>query len=258
MEEELDRYRAPALDKGLDILELLSEQEHGLTRGDIVKALGRKPNEIYRMVERLVARQYLTRSVGGDRYSLSLKLFSLAHRYPPVNRLIAEALPHMHTFAKTAEQSCHLAVYDEGSVVIVAQVDGPGVWGLSIRLGSRVSLLNTGSGHVLLAFQGEQQRNRMLSEHREVEGEIPMTAEAINRTLASVIELGHEEMDSLQTAGVFNVSFPILGSDGHAIAALTTPYLRRLDQRSAPSLHEVRSCLQRAATALSMTPPSPT
>ena len=34
-----DRYRAPALDKGLDILELLSEQPNGLTRGEIVKAM---------------------------------------------------------------------------------------------------------------------------------------------------------------------------------------------------------------------------
>ena len=38
-----DRYRAPALDKGLDILELLSEYPDGLTRAEIVKALGRSP-----------------------------------------------------------------------------------------------------------------------------------------------------------------------------------------------------------------------
>lgn len=56
-----DRYRAPALDKGLDILELLSEYPDGLTRAEIVKALGRSANEIYRMLERLVARQYVTR-----------------------------------------------------------------------------------------------------------------------------------------------------------------------------------------------------
>jgi hypothetical protein len=35
-----DRYRAPALDKGLDILELLSEQKEGLTRTEITRELG--------------------------------------------------------------------------------------------------------------------------------------------------------------------------------------------------------------------------
>ena len=62
MEREAnEKYRAPALDKGLDILELLSEQSDGLTRTEIVKAMGRGPSEIYRMLERLVARGYAPR-----------------------------------------------------------------------------------------------------------------------------------------------------------------------------------------------------
>ena len=76
----IDRYRAPALDKGLDILELLSEQKEGLTRTEITKELGRNASEIYRMLERLVARRYVMRSTGGDRYTLSLAVLA---RAPP-------------------------------------------------------------------------------------------------------------------------------------------------------------------------------
>jgi len=64
-----DRYRAPALDKGLDILELLAQQPQGLTRAEIVKEMDRSASEIYRMLERLVARQYVMRSIAGDRYA---------------------------------------------------------------------------------------------------------------------------------------------------------------------------------------------
>ncbi|HOZ64986.1 MAG TPA: helix-turn-helix domain-containing protein, partial [Burkholderiaceae bacterium] len=102
-----DRYRAPALDKGLDILELLAKQPQGLTRAEIVKEMDRSASEIYRMLERLVARQYVLRSSSGDRYSLSLKLFALAHIHPPLNRLVTQALPIMDEFASKAEQSCH-------------------------------------------------------------------------------------------------------------------------------------------------------
>src|SRR4051812_40551914 len=93
MNEPIDRYRAPALDKGLDILELLAEEPQGLTRGEIVKAMGRGPSEIYRMLERLVARHFVTRSLEGDRYALSMKLFVLSHRHPPIQRLVSHALP---------------------------------------------------------------------------------------------------------------------------------------------------------------------
>jgi DNA-binding IclR family transcriptional regulator len=39
---------------------LLAGEEEGLSQAEIAKALGRTPNEHYRMLERLVRRGYLT------------------------------------------------------------------------------------------------------------------------------------------------------------------------------------------------------
>jgi len=247
-----DRYRAPALDKGLDILELLSEYPDGLTRAEIVKALGRSANEIYRMLERLVARQYVTRSAGGDRHALSLKMFALAHRHPPVNRLVTQALPVMDAYARQSEQSCHLGMYDRGNVLVIAQVPGPGTWGLSIRLGARVSLLDTGSGHVLLACQNDERRAQMLAEHIAVEGEVPIPADELDHTLQLIRTMGYKQRESLQSFGVVDISCPILGPDGQALAVLTSPYIRRIDRHVGPSLDEARAFLVRAATELSL------
>ncbi|NVO04728.1 MAG: helix-turn-helix domain-containing protein, partial [Rhodoferax sp.] len=138
-----DRYRAPALDKGLDILELLAQQPQGLTRAEIVKQMDRSASEIYRMLERLVARQYVMRSLSGDRYALSLKLFALANMHPPMNRLVNQALPVMDAFARQGEQSCHLGVYDRGNVLIAAQINSPRGWSFSLHRGARVGLLDT-------------------------------------------------------------------------------------------------------------------
>src|SRR6218665_2210676 len=90
--EELDKYRAPALDKGLDILELLASTEETLSQAEIAKSLDRSPNEIYRMLDRLVRRDYVRRT-SGDRYELTLKLFELAHARPPLHRLGSHAAP---------------------------------------------------------------------------------------------------------------------------------------------------------------------
>lgn len=247
-----ERYRAPALDKGLDILELLSEQPHGLTRGEIVKAMGRGPSEIYRMLERLVARDYVSRSPEGDRYALSLKLFVLAHRHPPVQRLVARALPAMDAFAKAAGQSCHLGVHDRGNITVVAQVSSPGHWGLSIRLGARVNLVDTGSGRALLAFQDEAERRRMLDAHEAMEGEVPVGADELEALLAEVRARGHWQGESLQTFGVTDISMPVLGPDGHALAVLTCPYIRRIDRRVQPDVDAARELLAQAVGALSI------
>jgi len=137
-----ERYRAPALDKGLDSLELLARQPQGLTRSEIVKEMDRSASEIYRMLERLVARQYVMRNAGGDRYALSLKLFALANMHPPLSRLINQALPVMDEFARKAEQSCHMGVYDRGNVLIAAQINSPRGWSFSVQRGARVGLLD--------------------------------------------------------------------------------------------------------------------
>jgi DNA-binding IclR family transcriptional regulator len=252
MNEANDRYRAPALDKGLDILELLAEQPHGLTRAEIVKAMGRRPSEIYRMLERLVARNYVTRSEEGDRYALSLKLFVLAHRHPPIERLVARALPAMDAFAKAAEQSCHLGIYDRGNVVVVAQVNGPANWQLSIRLGVRVSLIDTGSGHILLAFQSDPRRAEMLTEHEVLDGEVPMPEAKLKLILARIRKLGYWQGESQQAFGVTDISVPMLGPHGYALAALTCPFIRRIDRHVGADLDAALALLKRAAAGLSL------
>lgn len=248
-----DRYRAPALDKGLDILELLAMQPHGLTRAEIVKEMDRSASEIYRMLERLVARQYVMRNPSGDRYALSLKLFALAHMHPPLSRLINQALPIMDDFTRKAEQSCHMGVYDRGNVLISAQINSPSGWSFAVQRGARVGLLDTASGHLLLAYVDEGRFNRMLAEHTPVDGEVPITEDALRATLDSIRARGYLERESAQTLGVVDISFPILGPDNTALATLTCPYIRRIDRHVGPNMEQVRDYLRDAAAALSLT-----
>lgn len=248
-----ERYRAPALDKGLDILELLATQPHGLTRAEIVKEMDRSASEIYRMLERLVARQYVMRNLSGDRYALSLKLFALANMHPPLSRLINQALPIMDEFTRRAEQSCHMGVYDRGNVLISAQINSPSGWSFSVQRGARVSLLGTASGHLLLAYADEGRFNAMLAEHTPLDGEVPIADLALRTTLDSIRARGYLERDSAQTLGVIDISFPILGPDSTALATLTCPYIRRIDRHVGPGLDDVREYLREAAQALSFT-----
>jgi DNA-binding IclR family transcriptional regulator len=248
-----ERYRAPALDKGLDILELLAQQPQGLTRAEIVKEMDRSASEIYRMLERLVVRQYVTRSLSGDRYALSLKLFALANRHPPINRLINQSLPVMDEFARLAEQSCHLGVYDRGNVLIAAQINSPRGWSFSLHRGARVGLMDTASGHVLLAFSDAADMERMLAEHTALDGEVPITRAKLQTTLDGIRTLGYLERDSQQSFGVVDISFPIMGPDNCALAALTCPYIRRIDTHVGPDLSQAHELLSRAAQTLSLT-----
>jgi DNA-binding IclR family transcriptional regulator len=135
---------------------------------------------------------------------------------------------------------------------VIAQVDGPGTWGISVRLGSRVGLIDTGSGRMMLAFQTREQRVHMLAEHTKVKGEVTIDHDALEQACAQIRAVGFSQKDSQQIFGVTDLTFPILGSSGQAIAALTCPYLRRIDEYVAPSLDEATALLRDTVQALSM------
>lgn len=245
-----DRYRAPALDKGLDILELLAEQPRGLTRGEIVKAMGRGPSEIYRMLERLVARDYVSRSTEGDRYALTMKLFVLAHRHPPVRRLITRALPLMDPFSRKAQQSCHLVAPDADGATVVAQATCPGSWEFGIRIGARIDMLTTGSGRTLLAFMEANTRAEIVARWG-ADGRSDLLGQ-MEDELGLYRTNGYRMSASQQIRGVDDISVPILSPEGYAIAVLTCPYMYRVDSIAQPDASEVLAMLREVADQLSL------
>lgn len=248
--EGSDRYRAPALDKGLDILELLSEQSAGLTRGEIVKAMGRGPSEIYRMLERLVARDYVVRSPGGDRYALSMKLFVLANRHPPIRRLVAQAQPQMDAFARQTRQSCHLVVPDRGAAIVVAQASPMDTWEFRVRVGARLGLLDTGSGQTLLAFQNPTRREETLALWSGSEALAQL--HRIEAELAETRARGYRQGPSRQLLGVTDLSAPLLSPEGDAVAVVTCPWIGRSGSEPDEPMEATIAQLRRLATELSL------
>lgn len=239
-------YSAPALEKGLDILELLSMQEHGLSRKDIADRLGRSVSEIFRMIECLTRRSYLVQT--DDSFQLGMKLFELSHAFPPVSRLIAEALPRMRMLAKTVEQSCHLTVINGTNQLVVAQVDSPEGMGFSIKVGAKLEILKSASGRVLLAFQDQKETDdtlMLIDPNRPAE-----ETEAIQKTLNKIRKDGFAFMKSNQFAGLQAISYPLFDLRGHAIAALTVPYVARLDESTRMDTSETQQVLGQVTSQL--------
>jgi DNA-binding IclR family transcriptional regulator len=242
------RYAAPALDKGLDILELFASEPEGLTTSQVARRLGRTVGEIFRMLVCLGERGYISQVLPDERFQLTLKLFELAHRHHPLQRIVAEARPLMEEVAHKTRQSCHLAMPSNGEVVVITQVDAPGTAGFALKLGARIDLLNTASGHVILAFMRNEMRTRSLAAWRR-QTDRPLPAD-LEEHLARIRERGYEETASYQVSGVVNVSFPVVNQHEEAIAALSVPFLPRIGDRVGPV--QVRAALQAASQALSL------
>lgn len=244
------RYAAPALEKGLDILEVLADSVTGYTLNELAQKVGRKVSEIFRMAVTLQRRGFVQVDEN-DRYTLTLRMFELAHRQQPLKSLVGVALPLLRELANRARQSCHLTMYQGGRVVVIAQVESPERWSFGLKVGVVMGLTDTSSGHVLLAFRDEIDRARMLRAHIGVEGELDMDPGELFSILQEVRERGYSAMPSKQTRGITNIAFPVMGAADHVIASINVPYIERIDQKAGPDVTQVREIVGNIAARLS-------
>ncbi len=223
------KYRAPALDKGLDILELLAAVKNAQSLTQIGAALRRSKSELFRVLLTLERRGYVQRVAGGEGYALTNKMFAIGLDRPSNQSLIEAALPHMRDIADTTSQSCHLVVRTEDEIVVIHRVESGAEVGFSVRVGYRRKLTEATSGLVLLAFGSDTER-----------GSDPR--------LANIAKQGHAAMQSDFVDGITDLSVPIL-SNGQALAALTVPFVRQHPERV--SSDDTLALLHRASGAVS-------
>lgn len=240
------KYRAPALDKGLDIIELLATARTPLSIADISTGVGRSRGEIFRMLQVLEERDYISRGEGDTGYSITPRLFRLGMEQPPVKSAVETALPIMHRLATETDLSCHLVVPSAEQMVVIARVDPPGDVGLVVRIGHRRPLSQSASGHVLLAWQHGEVQERWLA---MIEKHEPgMSRRKLLKSLSTIRAQGYASVASLEVDGVTDLSAPVM-EQGRAVCALTVPFIER---RSASThIDTALHHLQQAASDIS-------
>ncbi len=219
--QEKPHYSAPALDKGLSILEFLASDGRGHTQTEICRHLGKSQSEIFRMLSCLEQREYIRRGLRDERYRLSSKLFEMCYAHPPSSRVIDLALPCMRRFSQQAEQSCHLVIHQGHRAVVIAQVDSPLLVRVSVGTGRVLELDESASGRVLAAFQPEDLQSSMLYDIKETISS--RRYQGLLKRLEKIRAAGHEISASGIIDGVTDLSVPIVDHQGHALATLTVP-----------------------------------
>lgn len=245
--EENSSYSAPALDKGLDILETLCQCENGLTQQELAARLGRNLGEIYRMLTSLVRRNYVANY--GNVYTITSKLFQMSHFHPPTYRLLTEAMPIMEELSREIAFPCDLRVYNNGVQTVIAAIQPPNGLGFMTRVGSEIAVAPSASGLVLVAFQ-----DPVIMELRIKESLLKASKAEVDKfktVLKEVAAKGFASIQSNQYAGLHAISFPIIDVNGFAVAAMTVPMLARIDGTQQATQQEVEEKLRKSAANLS-------
>jgi len=157
LHQRSQKYYVPALEKGLDIVETLAASPLPQSLSEMARHLGRTSSELFRMLNALERRGYIERDPISGRYSLTLRLYELAHTHSPVDKLLRAVTIPMRTLAERVKESCHVSTLENGRLVVLAQADSPDSYRFSVEVGAAFSPIHTASGRLLLSHLEAEQ-----------------------------------------------------------------------------------------------------
>jgi DNA-binding IclR family transcriptional regulator len=196
----------------------------------------------------LEERGYIRIDPSSDKYSISMKLLQLAHKQPDINQIGSAATPIMGILSNNTQQSCHLVIRQANSGIVIAQIDSPSDLRFGVRLGSRIPLHNTCSGHILLGFSNASIQDFIF---KNIVSKKKISKTQYLQIVTRVRQQGFESIQSQQIQGVQDIGFPIFNYTGNVVAALVVPFLSHLNDTHAVNFEKAKQLIENAAMDLS-------
>ncbi|MDA3812352.1 MAG: hypothetical protein PF518_18705 [Spirochaetaceae bacterium] len=211
----------PALDKGLKILEVLSQSQDYLTMSQIAMAMEYKVSEIQRMVEYLNQNRYINKNNQGGFY-LSRRFFSLTSRMDFHRILANRAIPIMNRFAMKSEESIQLSVLIDRELQLLVHTDSTKELRLSIKPGM-FNPMDSISGQMLISYLPELEKEKFNLKKQDL-----IDLEEIRKT-CEVQGYWTGQCSSFQ--GIYRITTPVNLSEKGEFAALTCSFLLPIGQK---------------------------
>lgn len=226
----MSRQTAPALRRGLDILELIEERGR-LRVPEITQHLELPRATTHELVNTLVDRGYLELSRETGRVSLGARALRLASGFERDLDVASVGRECAAEVAADCGETVQIVVRDGTHAVFVVRIDSTRSVRLVSHVGSRIPAACTAGGKALLAALDPAELARLFPDDAALE---PMTARSID-TVARL----HEELDTVRTQGwsqeycesnedVACVAAPVVDRAGTCVAAMSisVPVLR--------------------------------
>lgn len=231
--------QAPAVDRALDLLELLSTAPGGLTLSELSARLDLPKNAVFRIAGALRARGYLARDAETLRFSLTDRFVRLFAPRTADRSLIEIATDVLRALRNLTRETVQIGCRVGREGVILEVVEGLEPLRISVDPGLRFPLYNNAPGKLLLAWMPERERAAMIASLDLA----PCTARTITdrrelaRECGRIRALGYSVDHAEADEGIHCVASAVRGHDGEALAAIwVSAPSRRLPKSAFPEV----------------------
>lgn len=235
-------YSIRAVNRVLDVLDVLRARSRGASLAEVAKEAGLSRSSAFRYLATLEARGYAQRPRGDGLYCLGP---AFPGGGPRLEALSAAARPLLEALRDRFQETINLGVLDGNSVVYLDVVESPMAIRFAARAGDRDHVHSTALGKALAAQLRDEDVRRILAEEG-MEAVTPQTItdpEEYLRQLGGVRKRGYAvDVGENEEAGGC-VAVAIVGAHVPGAISLSAPTTRLASSR----IEEVAPALREAA-----------
>lgn len=216
------RYFIEALSRGLQTLEVFSQDAPSMSLTEIASAAGLDKSTAFRFAYTLEKLGYLERDPETKRYRPGLKVLRLGFIVLNNLEMVPIALPYLKALSANCTETTNMTVREGNEIVYVARYKTNQILDVNLHLGSRLPVYCTSMGKAQLI-------NLSRKELRDLLGKGPYPKTGLN----TITRLGHlvAELDKVRkqgyaindeelVVGLRSIAAPVLDAEGHVIAAV--------------------------------------
>ena len=152
-----------AVDRALDVIELLAASEKDMAFSEIVKGVEIPRQSLIRILNTLCKRGIVERAEVRGFYRSGMRLLYLGNRLKDKMRLRAMALPFMQEMAEETHKTIELSTLDRDQLILIEQIEGTEGVRLYSRVGGVYPYFHAlAVGKIYLAHMDPEKRRKVL------------------------------------------------------------------------------------------------
>jgi DNA-binding IclR family transcriptional regulator len=216
------RTRLSSVANSLRLIKAFSEDEYEIGISDLAKRLGLAKSTVHRLASTLLEEGMLEQNPVDGKYHPGLALFELGAMVRRKMDFTMEARPFLRTLMEKTGETVHLAILDHDSILYIITHESKQALRMGSKVGTRVPAHSTAVGRALLAFQPEEELERIIA--LGLPASTPKTiveTKALHRELATVRARNYAIDDEESEIGLRSIAAPIRIHTGAVVAAIS-------------------------------------
>lgn len=215
-------YLVPALDRGLEVLELLSQDGRPATVAEITRRLKVPRASIFRILSTLQHKGFVETDASGKAYQLGPGILRLGFQFLATRDIVQVARAEIDDLARRTGVSAHLAIRDRTDIVYLIHALGNSDFVSNLGVADRLPAHATPMGQLLLAQLSRAELAELYKDQamESMTDQTPRSRRAITEAAAAALKTGYVVSHGAVHAGGKSIAAPVYDASGRIVAAL--------------------------------------